>query len=82
MSEPTTPPSPPNRLVPPMTTEAIERNSFTNRKAKLGNNEAALRKNNMRKGIAGDWKNHFSQQQNDRLWLEFGWMAEKLGYKK
>lgn len=62
--------------------EAIERNSFQSRLKLIEDTEQSRRKNNMRKGIAGDWKNHFTPQMNDRMWSEFGWMMEKLGYEK
>lgn len=61
---------------------SVENQSFSNRKSQIGNNPQELRRNNMRKGIAGDWKNHFTPQMNDRMWSEFGWMMEKLGYEK
>ena len=60
--------------------EAVKRNRFDVRS--IGKDGKELRRNNMRKGIAGDWKNHFTPQMNDRMWSEFGWMMEKLGYKK
>lgn len=60
---------------------AIERQSFAARKAQIGDNEQELRRNNMRKGVAGDWHNHFTPAMNERIWNEFGWMMERLGYK-
>lgn len=57
---------------------AIQRQSFQSRKAQISDNEAELRRNNMRKGIAGDWRNHFTPAMNDRIWSEFGWMM--VGY--
>ncbi len=62
--------------------QAIYRQSFIVRKAATGNNKRELRRNNMRRGIAGDWKNHFTDTMNDRIWSEFGWMMDGLGYKK
>ena len=70
--------------------KAFERQSFENRKAQIrvkhrswrDNVEQEMRRNNMRKGIAGDWRNHFTQKMNDRIWSEFGWMMEKLGHAK
>ena len=62
--------------------ESIERQTFERRKAQIGDNEKELRRNNMRKGITGDWRNYFTQEMNDRIWSEFGWMMEKLGYAK
>lgn len=59
---------------------AIERNSFEAR-AK-GKNDKELRRNNMRKGVAGDWRNHFTPEMRDKIWQEFGWMMERLGYEK
>lgn len=61
--------------------QAIKRQSFKSRKAQIGDDEKKLRRNNMRKGITGDWKNHFTEQMNDRIWNEFGWMMERLGYE-
>jgi hypothetical protein len=62
--------------------EAIKRQSFATRKAQIGNDEKELRRNNMRKGIAGDWRNHFTTEMNDKIWNELGWIMEKLGYDK
>jgi hypothetical protein len=36
----------------------------------------------MRKGIAGDWRNYFTPEMNQRIWLEFGWMMERLGFER
>ena len=58
--------------------QAIERQSFTARASGLSEQE--LRRNNMRKGIAGDWHNHFTLEMNYKIWKEFGWMMERLGY--
>lgn len=62
--------------------QAIFRQSFTIRAVQIGDNEQELRRNNMRKGVAGDWRNHFTPAMNERIWNEFGWMMEKLGYEK
>lgn len=62
--------------------DAIERQTFASRKAQIGDNEQELRRNNMRKGIAGDWKDHFTDEMNERIWDEFGWMMDRLGYNK
>lgn len=72
---------------------AIKRQSFQSRKGRIQkinrewelsemgySVEQALRRNNMRKGIAGDWKNHFTPEMNERIWQEFGWVMERLGY--
>lgn len=62
--------------------DAIERQSFASRNRRIGNDERELRRNNMRKGIAGDWKNRFTGTMNDQIWNEFGWMMDGLGYQK
>lgn len=74
--------------------EAIKRQSFKRRQSLIhlenfdrtpeGSKrvEQELRRNNMRKGIVGDYKNYFTQEMNDRIWLEFGWIMERLGYVK
>ncbi len=60
--------------------EAIERQSFSNRSKDL--DEKEMRRNNMRKGVVGDWRNHFTKEMQDRIWNEFGWIMERLGYDK
>ena len=62
--------------------EAVRRQSFSTRKAQIGNDKKELRRNNMRKGIVGDWKNNFTPQMSERIWSEFGWMMERLGYEQ
>jgi hypothetical protein len=61
---------------------AIEYNSFANYKSQVGNDEDKLRESGLRKGIAGDWKNYFTPEMNDRTWSEFGQVMKRLGYKK
>lgn len=74
--------------------KAIMRQSFSTRKTQIHlahfnrtpesmtEVEQELRRNNMRKGIVGDWHNHFTPEMNERIWQEFGWMMEGLGYSK
>ena len=63
---------------------SLKRQSFATRSQGLS--ESEMRRNNMRKGIVGDWRNWFSygedKEFNDRIWHEFGWMMERLGYQK
>ncbi len=61
--------------------KAIECNSFANYKVQIGDDKKKLREKGLRKGIAGDWRNHFTSQMNNRMWNEFGWMMKRLGYK-
>lgn len=62
--------------------QAVACQSFSALKSKIGNDEQALRKAGLRKGIAGDWRNYFTEEMNDKIWSEFGWMMERLGYEK
>lgn len=65
----------------PRAIQAVGRQSFASRKAQIGNDDREFRRNNMRKGIVGDWRNHFTDEMNVRIWNEFGWQMEKLGYE-
>lgn len=73
--------------------QSLERQSFQSRKSQIHLShfdrtpqsikviEQELRRNNMRKGISGDWRNHFTKDMNDKIWSEFGWIMERLGYE-
>lgn len=61
--------------------DAIERQSFAARKAQIGDDQKELRRNNMRKGVVGDWRNHFTLEMDNKIWSEFGWIMERLGYE-
>lgn len=69
-------------LLPILSTiqQSVNRQSFATRSKGL--TEQEMRRNNMRLGKVGDWKNHFTQEMNDRIWHEFGWMMERLGYER
>lgn len=58
---------------------AIKNNDFAKRKKEL-KTKKALRKHNMRKGISGDWQNHFNQEMNDCIISEFGEVMRKFEY--
>lgn len=60
--------------------QSLERQSFAARSAGL--DEAGMRRNNMRRGVAGDWRNYFTPAMNERIWGEFGRVMERLGYEK
>lgn len=60
--------------------DALERQSFAVRSKGLSEQE--MRRNNMRLGKVGDWRNHFTKEMNSRIWQEFGWMMERLEYAK
>ena len=62
--------------------DASQRQSFATRKAQIGNDEKELRRNNMRKGIAGDWKNHFSDDHKSAFKDRYGDTLIMLGYEK
>lgn len=58
--------------------ESIQRQSFEVRSKGL--DEKEMRRNNMRKGVVGDWRGKFTQQMEDKIWSEFGETMERLGY--
>ncbi len=55
--------------------QAIDRQSFTNMVNQFGGD-----RHFMRKGIVGDWRNHFSREQADRFNIHFGEFMLKQGY--
>ena len=36
--------------------------------------------NTYRKGVSGDWKNHFTEEQKLRFWYEMGDIMDRMGY--
>lgn len=59
---------------------AFRRQSFEARS--IGLNENEMRRNNMRKGIVGDWRNYFTPEMNDKIWREFGPVMGRFGYER
>lgn len=67
--------------------EAIERQSFANKKAQIEKDghgrvyHKGIHRLNLRKGIAGDWVNHFTPGQKIQAREAWGATAAKLGYE-
>jgi hypothetical protein len=65
---------------------AIQRQSFAVRQAELSGSGSkymygeTIQLKNLRKGIAGDWRNHFTPELNDLAWSYFGEMMEVYRY--
>jgi hypothetical protein len=59
--------------------KVVERLSFEKQAANMDGDE--LRRNNMRLGIAGDWRNYFTPVMNKRILNEFGAAMEIFGYE-
>jgi hypothetical protein len=65
---------------------AIQRQSFAVRKAELSGSGSkymygeTIQLKNLRKGIAGDWRNHFTPELNDLAWSYFGSIMEVYRY--
>jgi len=72
----------PHRIGP-----AIERQSFSRKKAQIeidGDSRVynkGIHLHSMRKGIIGDWQNHFNVDQEERARKAFGEVARELGYE-
>lgn len=67
--------------------EAIERQSFARKRAQIEVDGDArvynkgIHLQNLRKGVVGDWKNHFTPAQEAQAREAFGEVAAKLGYE-
>ena len=61
--------------------EALQRNSF---ERLSGGRRTGVedRHNHFRKGIAGDWKNHFSAEINDAFKRRYGELLIETGYEE
>lgn len=66
---------------------AIERQSFAKKKEQIEGDHRqrpyhkGIYRVHLRKGIAGDWRNHFTPEQEEQAQEYFGEMAAHLGYK-
>lgn len=60
-------------------TQAIYDNQF--QRVKAGKTPKQLRQLNMRKGISGDWVNHFDREMNDMILREFGDIMKLFEYQ-
>jgi len=66
---------------------AIKRQSFKRKKAAIDRGEGiysyntAIQAHHMRKGVVGDWKNHFNRSCGQRVEEAFGGLMESLGYE-
>lgn len=61
--------------------QAIHNQSFEQRRIELLKADKSLKTYNMRKGIAGDWRNHFTSEMKSRIIREFGEVMGKLNYE-
>lgn len=66
---------------------AINRQSFKKKKEAIDRGEGiysyntAIQAHHMRKGIVGDWKNHFNRSCGQRIEEAFGGLMQELGYE-
>lgn len=66
---------------------AIERQSFASKKKQIevdADNRPyniGIHRHNLRKGVAGDWRNHFTPEQEEQAREAFGEVARELGYE-
>lgn len=67
--------------------EAIERQSFDRKKAQIEKDHRerpyhkGIYRLHLRKGVAGDWRNHFTAAQEEQAREYFGEVAAQLGYE-
>lgn len=58
----------------------LEAQSFKQRKSDFQNANDKLKDRHLRKGVAGDWKNHLTESDCERIKARFGKLMHKLGY--
>lgn len=58
----------------------LEAQSFKKRKSEFENANDKLKTRHLRKGVAGDWKNHLTKSHIERINDRFGPLMQQLGY--